>query len=101
MALVHNISGEYHKIEYEDEFYTPLEQNMVRIEVYENEQHRIDGDSTFKKHYVKTTMFVGISIKGILCEYVNDIGKSEVDNYKTAVYNYIKVLPEYTDFIDN
>ena len=99
MALKNTASGEYHKIEYEED-HNMLEDDRVMVEVYEDTDHRTAGDTDFQKSYKKHVLFVDKTIKGILCEYTNDVGKTETDNYKTAVYGHIKALDVYDGFED-
>ena len=107
MALKSTITGEYHKIEL-DEVHGinyQIETSTILIRVFENEVHRTevrnnsDEELLFKKSYLKRVMFSS-NIIDILLDGSKDINLSTVNNFKTAVYLYLKTLPEYNNYVD-
>ena len=99
MALKNTDTGVYHKI-YDTDQAQMLETDRVLMELWESETHRADGTSQFHNCDRKHVSFGEKTIQEIMMEYTNNEELSAEDNFKTAVYTYIKTLDEYAGFDD-
>lgn len=104
MALRNVITGEYYKVIIRDDE-PMIEKDRVLIRIFENETYRDevrnnnDTDIPFR-----ISIFYHITlnkdIRQILLEASWNISENLISNYLTAIYNYLKTLPEYVNFVD-
>ena len=99
MALIHNITGEYYAVEFDESdkgFIKPL----IDIKCYPSKEVRLSNENEFiYTHLDRSTL--EFDIREILTNYQYDNAKSFIDNYKTCIYNTLKTLDKFKDFIDD
>ena len=89
MALV-NEKGEYFRIPFPD----IITGDSVRVEVYENREHRQQGETRFHRKYFRN---IHIPLQDILSQSLPLYpGKSIRENLHTLIYEYVKTLPEFS-----
>lgn len=86
MALINKKTGEYLRV---DNYL--LQNNEAIVYIYENKQHRIDGDSKFKKSESKNVHLPDLA--GAL--NTQKIDKTIAASIKTVCYEQLKKLPDY------
>ena len=74
--------------------------NIISIFTYENEEHKTSGDSNFRKRVEIRIELVDTNMFFIMSKHIYNNKISEEDNFKTAMYNYIKILEQYSNYED-
>jgi len=97
MALKNKTTGEYRKV-FIDEVLLGV--NNIQLTLYQNEEHREIGDEGFVKSRLHNHNLKETTLIEILCKHKNNDKLSAEDNFKVAIYNYLKTLEEYKDFED-
>ena len=100
MALLNEQNENYIKIIIEEEPMHDLNIQQVLIEIFENTAHRENGNTEFQKSYHKHIQLSDMNVIEILMKSNWVEGESWIDNYKTALYLYIKKIDGYEDYID-
>jgi len=101
MALLNKQNDNYIKIIIEEEPMHDLNIQQVLVEIFENTTHRENGNTSFQKSYHKHIQIsIDTNIVEILMKSDWTEDESWINNYKIALYLYIKTLSEYEDYID-